>query len=147
MLLLPFSLNGERYAIDAAKVVEILPQVILRELPDAPDYVAGVFNCRGRIVPVIDLCRLVYKTPCSAHISTRMVLTMKKQQLIALLCDDVVETVSISEKILSPVPFENPATPYLSNLIKHDDGLMQLVEVDALFGESVDRLLFGQLET
>ena len=75
MLCLKFEAGGERYGLNSADVVEILPLVNLRELPHAPSYVAGVFNFRGDIVPVVDISLLTSDTPSTRLMSTRIVLT------------------------------------------------------------------------
>jgi purine-binding chemotaxis protein CheW len=53
--LLVFQLNGERYGVDVANVREIHPLEQLTPVPRTPDFVAGVFSARGRILSVIDL--------------------------------------------------------------------------------------------
>ena len=56
MLLLVFRVAGDPYAIEATRVVEVVPRVELRALPHArPEALAGLFRYRGQMVPVIDL--------------------------------------------------------------------------------------------
>ncbi|NJL21776.1 MAG: chemotaxis protein CheW [Leptolyngbyaceae cyanobacterium SM1_3_5] len=74
MLLLLFQLGENRYAIDTADVVEIVPMVLLTKIPAAPDHIAGVFNYHSSIVPVIDLSQLIRGTPCQTCYSTRIVI-------------------------------------------------------------------------
>ena len=74
MLMLLFSLGQDRYAIESSQVVEVVSIVNLRKIPHTPDYVAGVFNYRGLIVPVIDLCSLTQGYPSHARFSTRIIL-------------------------------------------------------------------------
>jgi len=57
--LLVFSLGDERYGIEAARVVEVVPVRALTALPCVPDFVAGVIHHRGRILPVLDLGRFI----------------------------------------------------------------------------------------
>ncbi|WP_017740393.1 chemotaxis protein CheW [Scytonema hofmannii] len=59
MLFLLLTIDNQLYAIASQQVVEVLPLVILKTLPHTPKYVAGVFNYRGRIVSVLDLCQLM----------------------------------------------------------------------------------------
>ena len=54
MLLLLFHLGSELYAIESSQVIDIIPTVNLRPLHHVPDYVAGLFNYRGKFIPVID---------------------------------------------------------------------------------------------
>jgi chemotaxis-related protein WspB len=57
MQLLTFSIAGEPYAIEARLVIEVLPLVPARPLPQVPDYVLGIFTYRGDLVPLVDLGR------------------------------------------------------------------------------------------
>ena len=66
MLLLVFRVAGDAYAVEAARVVEVVPRVELRALPHAPEALAGLFRYRGRMVPVIDLGVLLGTGPVPA---------------------------------------------------------------------------------
>src|SRR5438445_146788 len=74
MLFLLFKLGKERYALSASRVVEVLPLVDLKQLPQAPNGVAGVFNYRGRPVPALDLCALTLGHSSSELLSTRIII-------------------------------------------------------------------------
>ena len=64
MLLLTFTAGANRYAIDVARVVELVPRVELRPVPHAPAFLAGLLGYRGKVVPVIDLGLLLDAAPC-----------------------------------------------------------------------------------
>src|SRR3954451_8554304 len=64
MLLLTFRVSDDLYAVAAERVVEVVPRVELRPIPHAPACLAGLFNYRGKAVPVIDLGILLGSTPC-----------------------------------------------------------------------------------
>ena len=74
MLLLTFIAGANRYAIDVARVVELVPKVELRSIPHAPPYLAGLLGYRGKVVPVIDLGLLMGTAPCRDCLSTRIIL-------------------------------------------------------------------------
>ncbi len=74
MLLLTFRAAENLYAIDVARVVEVVPRINLRRLPHAPDYLAGVFDYRGKVVPVVDLGILLGSESCRDQLSTRIIL-------------------------------------------------------------------------
>src|SRR5213076_2454555 len=74
MLFLLFQLGNDRYALKASDVVEIVPLVALKELPQAPKGVAGIFNYRGRPVPAIDLCSLTLGHSARERLSTRIII-------------------------------------------------------------------------
>src|SRR3954452_8069576 len=74
MLLVTFRADEGLFAIDAGRVVEIVPRVDLRAIPHAPASLAGLLNYRGRIVPVADLGLLLGTLPCRPRLSTRIIL-------------------------------------------------------------------------
>jgi len=73
MLFLLFQLGNDRYALEAGRVVEVLPLVELKGLPQSPPGVAGVFNYRGQPVPAVDLCALTLQRPAQECLSTRII--------------------------------------------------------------------------
>ena len=74
MLVLQFYLGDVMYVIKCERVREVAPMVALKKMPHAPDCVAGLFNYRGMIVPVIDLRQLIHGVPCQLRLSTRIIL-------------------------------------------------------------------------
>ncbi len=74
MLLLTFRAAENLYAIDVARVVEVVPRINLRQLPHAPGFLAGVFDYRGTVVPVVDLGILLGSESCRDWLSTRIIL-------------------------------------------------------------------------
>ena len=74
MLLLTFRAAENLYAIDVARVVEVVPRINLRQLPHAPGFLAGVFDYRGKVVPVVDLGVLLGSESCRDRLSTRIIL-------------------------------------------------------------------------
>src|SRR4051812_37753377 len=93
MLALLFEAGGERLALEARSVAEVVPRVPLRPLAGAPQWLAGVFVYRGRVVPVVDLYRLAGAGDCPAHLSSRIILVRRGAgELLGLLAgrvDDV----------------------------------------------------------
>jgi chemotaxis-related protein WspB len=74
MLFILFQIGADRYALEAAQVVEVLPLVELAPVAAAPPGVAGLLNYRGRPVLAVDLCALSRGGPASRKLSTRIIL-------------------------------------------------------------------------
>jgi chemotaxis-related protein WspB len=74
MLLLTFRAADNLYAVDVARVVEVVPRVELRRLPHAPAHLPGLFDYRGLVVPVVDLGILLGGDGCRDRLSTRVIL-------------------------------------------------------------------------
>ena len=77
MLALCLSIRDELYAIPARDVVEVVPQVLLRSLPGAPGYVAGLLAYRGALLPVVDLSRRLIDVAALSRLSTRIVVVKR----------------------------------------------------------------------
>src|SRR5271156_5690033 len=74
MLFLLFDLDGDRYALDAAGIAEVLALAPTKSIPGAPPWVAGMFERHGEPVPVIDVSQLALGRPARQFRSTRLVL-------------------------------------------------------------------------
>src|SRR6187431_2835096 len=121
MLFLLFTLGKARYGLEARQVVEIVPAVPLRELPHAPDVIAGLFNYRETIVPVIDLQRLTTQQPCVQHLSTRLIIVNFKtstgiERSLGLMAEKVTETVHIAPEDFRPSGITVTQAPYLGSI-------------------------------
>ena len=74
MLFLLFELGKDRYAIEAKRVVEVLPYVQIKRVPEAPGGVAGIINYRGEPVPILDFSEVALGTPAREYLSTRIII-------------------------------------------------------------------------
>lgn len=149
MLFLVFQLDAERYAIDAATVTAVLPQVELRRLPQAHPAVAGVFDYRGEVVPLIDLCRLALARPARAAMSTRIVLADYRDRAgqprrLGLLAERVLDTVRLEPQAFAPSGVDQPLARYLGPVARDAHGLLQWIGVRELLPDDVHDLLFQQ---
>ncbi len=80
MLFLTFQLGADRYALEAARVIEVLAMVELRKIAGAPVGTAGEFDYRGAAVPVLDLCQLALGRSSNHRLSTRILLLHHESQ-------------------------------------------------------------------
>lgn len=148
MLMLLFYVGDERYAIASKRVVEVLPRVVLKKLHQAPPYIAGLFNYRNRIVPVIDLSQLIRGNPCRSYLSTRIVLVNYKScdrqasengngadYLLGLMAERVTETADKPDTVLADPEIQVDAAPYLGQMILDERGMIQCIRVDELLSE------------
>jgi chemotaxis-related protein WspB len=158
MLLLTFTAGPNRYAIDVARIVEIVPRVELRSVPHAPSYFAGLLGYRGHVVPVIDLCLLLDKAPCRDCLSTRIILVRdapddhnqsmpdrgdfgkdnggsqpdpgRSSNLLGLIAERVSDLTDAQPEQVMPVPVSMPEAPYLGAVVQTDQGIVQLIAVE-----------------
>lgn len=144
LLFLLFTLGGQRFALPARDIVEVLPQVALKPIPQAPGWVGGLFAYRGQIVPVIDLSHLALGRPATARTSTRLVLVHHTPgRCLGLVLEHASETLRCDPAQFIPIGLHTPRTPYLGPVREDEHGLLQWVTVGELLDERVIALLYG----
>jgi purine-binding chemotaxis protein CheW len=102
--LLSFSLGAERYGIETAHVVEVVPVRALTPLPCVPDFVAGVIHHRGRILPVLDLGSFVGFGARAASETGRVVCLEVGPMTFGLLADAVTGVAQVQAEELASRP-------------------------------------------
>ena len=146
MLVLLFELGDDRYAIDVSQVLEVLPLVDLRRLPQAPDGVAGLFDFRGTPVPVIDLTALTLGRPAQRRFSTRIIVVTGPDNgdshLLGLIAERATETASRAATDFVWPGVTGDHAQYLGPVATDERGLLQLVDVRQLLPAAARNLLF-----
>jgi purine-binding chemotaxis protein CheW len=132
--LISFAIGDDQYGVDIMAVREIKGWTEITHLPRQPDYVRGVLNLRGVIVPIIDLrCRfgqgLTEATPL--HI---VIIVQIASKPIGLLADRVLDIVSLDEIQIQPVPRIAQASrvEFLSGLATIDGAMIALIDLSNL---------------
>jgi chemotaxis-related protein WspB len=152
MHFLLFQLGKDRYVLDIGQVAEVLPLVRLKQIPQAPLAVAGVFDFHGDPVPVIDLSQMALGCPAQRYLSTRIILAHYpdgngEKRLLGLIAERVTETIRREPSDFVTSGIDNDAAPYLGPVATDARGLIQWVEVGQLLTPAVRDLLFKQSVT
>lgn len=148
-LFLVFRIGGERYALKATEVAEVLPRLPLKPIAHAPLWVAGIFAHRGAMVPVVDLCALTFGTAAQARTSTRLVLVNYQPQpwiearWLGLILEQATDTLRCDPAEFQPYGLANREAPYLGPVREDALGLMQWIGVADLLTDDVRALLFA----
>jgi chemotaxis-related protein WspB len=135
MLIIKFQVGSQTYAVDADRIVEVIPCVELRAVAHAPEYLKGLFNYRGRVIPVVDVGMLLGAPPCQARLSTRILIVRPGadahgQPALGLLAERMTDLRTVPEGEWLPNPLELPSAPFLGPVSKGENGLIQLILVD-----------------
>jgi chemotaxis-related protein WspB len=146
MLFLEFQIGAEAYVLDTAQIVEVLPLVSVKRIPQAPVGIAGLFNYRGRPVPAIDLSELTLGRAAQHRRSTRLILVRYGEHLLGLIAEQATTTLQREALDFTDSGIANDATPYLGPVAKDGARLIQLIEVRKLLPASVSSVLFRQAE-
>ena len=138
--LISFAIGDDQYGVDIMAVREIKSWTEITHLPKQPDYVRGVLNLRGVIVPIIDLrCRfgqgLTEATPL--HI---VIIVQIGAKPIGLLADRVLDIVSLDESQIQPVPRIAQASrvEFLSGLVTIEGAMIALIDLPNLLSLAVE---------
>ena len=151
MLFLLLQLGSDSYAIEAHQVVEVLPVVKLKTLPQAPAGIAGVFTYRGRAVPVLDLVQLAVGRPAHQRRSTRLLIVnysdgQGENHLLGLIAEHATETLRRESSDFVETGVKNDGAPYLGPVTEDARGLIQWVRIEKLLPAPIRDLLFNQLK-
>lgn len=103
LTLLEFKIGIERYGLDIHFAKEVFLFSEITELPNTPDFVLGIMNIRRRVVPVIDLKKIL-KVPGDIHSTGSVVVIEKKGFEFAFLVDEVIGSISINKESITSTP-------------------------------------------
>ena len=139
---LTFSLGKEIYGIDIKVVIEIIGIQAITEVPEVPDYVKGIINLRGKIIPVVDM-RLRFRRDFRAYNDRTCVVVIEvKEVLIGLIVDGVSEVLAIPEANVVPPPaLKASQNKYIRGIGKTGENVTLLIDWDRLFSEVDEELL------
>lgn len=146
MLFVLFHLGKERYALEANRVVEVVPLLELKHFPQSPPGVAGMFIYRGRPVPALDLCALTLGRPATEHLSTRIIIVNHsdahgQEQLVGLIAERATETIRREPKDFAEPSVQLSAAPFLGPVLTDEKGVIQLISTQKLLQEHLRGLL------
>lgn len=103
-------------SVELTSVLEVIPRVMMYQIPEAPPYVGGTIHWRGAQAPVIDLSARWNGEFLPARLEDRIVVTTYREQYWGLLLSHVDHLDLINKRQLEPIPAEIPAAPYAAGL-------------------------------
>lgn len=140
-----FELGDERYGLDIAAVYEIIRHQPITAVPQAPAFVEGVINLRGRIIPVVDLRDRFGMATGELTRASRIVVAEAAGTRVGLVVDGVSEVLMVPADAIEPTPdvAAGVDAAYLRGIAKLGERLIILLELDGLFGEADADALAG----
>lgn len=134
---LTFSLGNESYGLEIKFVTEIIGIQPVTEVPELPEYIRGIINLRGKIIPVMDV-RLRFKKPFNEYNERTCIIVIDiKDTSIGLIVDRVSEVLSIAEEDIAPPPDINKTTGnrFIKGIGKVDNEVKLLLDCDMFLQE------------
>jgi purine-binding chemotaxis protein CheW len=136
---LTFKLGEEMFAIDVSQVREILDVTTITKVPRAPDFMRGVINVRGSVVPVVDL-RLKFGMTTTERTKDTRIVVMEialegNLSTIGTLADAVHNVMDIEAGSIEPAPKVGAKwnTEFIHGIGKHNDEFIIILNVDRIF--------------
>jgi len=131
---LTFTLGNEEYGIDILKVQEIRGYDAVTHIANAPEFIKGVINLRGVIVPIVDM-RIKFKVGEPTYNEFTVVIIMNVLgRVIGMVVDGVSDVVALSPEQIKPTPQMGAAmdTDYITGLGTVNDQMLILVDIEKL---------------
>ncbi len=141
--LVSFKISKEEFGVDILKVQEIIRMMKVTKVPNAPDYVDGVVNLRGKVIPVVDLRKRLAMEIKEHDKNTRIIVIELKDKTIGFIVDEVNEVLRIPKSITEPPPkmVAGINSEYITAVGKLEDRLLILLDLEKVFGKEEKEVL------
>jgi purine-binding chemotaxis protein CheW len=142
---LTFKLGDEVYAVDISKVREVLDFTSVTKVPRTPEFMRGVINLRGSVVPVVDLRVKFGMDKTESSVNTCIIITEvtvdNETAVLGALADSVQEVIDLDAEHIQPAPRIGTKlkTEFIKGMGKQNDRFMIILDVDKIF--STDELM------
>jgi len=136
---LTFKLAEEVFAVEVAKVREILDVTTITKVPQTPEFMRGVINLRGGVVPVIDLRLKLGMSGTERTVNTciivQEIVLEDETVILGTLADSVQEVIDVEAVQIEPAPRIGTRlnTDFLKGMVKHNDGFIMILDIDRVF--------------
>ncbi len=136
---LSFRLGKEEFAANVSNVLEILEMPAITSIPYAPEYMRGVINLRGKVLPVLDT-RLKFGLKVSDDTVDTSIIVLRislegKEIEIGALVDGVEEVMELTESDMEPAPKlgSDLKIKFIEGMVKNDDKFIMILNMDKVF--------------
>lgn len=133
---LTFSLGTEFYGIEIKYVTEIIGLQPITEIPEMPEYIKGIINLRGKIIPLMDV-RLRFRKPFREYSDRTCIVVIDIREIsVGLIVDSVSEVISIpDEEIVAPPNVNKDGNKYIKGIGKVGHDVKLLLDADKLLND------------
>ncbi len=141
--LVSFKIGEEEFGVDILSVQEINRMSQITKVPNTPDFIEGVINLRGRIIPVLDLRVKLGLMKLEHNKNTRIVVVELKEQTVGFIVDEVSEVLRIPKNITEapPAMVGGIDSEYITSIGKLEDRLLILLDLEKILSLSEYQML------
>jgi len=146
-----FTLNDELCSVEASLVHKIEKYSEVSLVPQLPDYIKGLFNLRGRVVPVIDLNKRFNMGDSEITKKTKIIITEKDNQLIGFMVNNVLEIINLDEESVdkSEAIIKVNNKKYIKGIGKNNNKLFSIIDLNEILPteefEEVNEVLMNKV--
>lgn len=136
---LSFKLDEEEFALDISKVREVLDFTKITKVPQTPDFMKGVINLRGAVVPVVDLNRKFEIRDTEKTMHTRIIISEVEmevgQTVLGVLADSVHEVMELEPESIEPAPRLGTCLnrDFIQGMGKREEEFIMILDIDKIF--------------
>lgn len=136
--LVSFIIGVEEFGIDILNVQEIIKLIHITRVPNAPDYVAGVINLRGKVIPVIDMRKRMEMDAKEFDADMRIIVIEVNKTVVGFIVDSVNEVIRINKSTLEETPksYNSKVFEFVNNIAKLDDRLIIIIDLEKLITDN-----------
>jgi len=129
-----FKLAGQPYAIDIMKIKQIIRPLKVSPLPQAPDFLEGVINLRGVVIPVIDMRKRFGMEDRESGSDEKVIIASVEKRIVGCVVDDVTEVIPVSQKEIQPPPraMRGIQSDYLYGVCRYEDDILMILNLDEI---------------
>ncbi|MFW6324057.1 MAG: chemotaxis protein CheW [Desulfovibrionales bacterium] len=141
--LVTFSIQDEEFGVEILKVQEIIRMMEITRVPRAPEFVEGVINLRGKVIPIIDLRKRFGLEPKDRDKNTRIIVIEISSMIVGFIVDSVSEVLRIPTSTIEPPPpvVAGLDSEYISGVGKLEDRLLILLDLNRLLSRDEQKVL------
>jgi purine-binding chemotaxis protein CheW len=132
--LVSFTIGQEEFGLDIQRIQEINRMVEITRVPNSPEFVVGVINLRGKVIPIIDLRKRFGFPPKDSDKNTRIIVVELDNMVVGFVVDAVREVIRIPKNITEPPPaiIAGIGSEYITSVAKMDNRLLILLDLERL---------------
>lgn len=136
--LVSFNIGSEEFGVDILKVQEINRMVEITRVPQAPNYVEGVINLRGKVIPIVDLRKRFNLEVKEYDKNTRIVVVDISGNIMGMVVDSVSEVLRLPSNTIEPPPeiVANINSEYIKGVAKLEDRLLIFLDLSKVIDVS-----------
>ena len=146
--LVSFTIGQEEFGLDIQRIQEINRMVEITRVPNSPEFVSGLINLRGKVIPIIDLRKRFGFSVTESDRNTRIIVVELSTMVVGFIVDAVSEVLRIPKNITEPPPpmVAGIGSEYITAVAKLENRLLILLDLERILKEEEKRQLDSEIQ-